>query len=280
MTLALATAAHLELVDAARDARALQASFSVDPATALARLQQGVPTAEVGKQQGAAGVRVDEVVPIALLPRLAFFASRHQETSVSLQWKAAFVITPTLSYSLSSLSMTLNTLGPTLLIALGVPLLGIWNVAPLAVVPGSSSPDEPGLRATPAQEAQAPPLPMSQARVAVLAAVWAVLETSQVFAPRYMFGTVELLCVDVAMFVGLWHRRRPNSQSYHSHVRASRTERGLGQSDCCRRATITEVTISLSCLHGQRKMKKFSPRVSHAGHVVSSGRSSVCRSQA
>jgi hypothetical protein len=34
--------------------------------------------------------------------------------------------------------------------------------------------------------------------------VWAVLETSQVFAPRYMFGTVELLCIDVAMFVGLW----------------------------------------------------------------------------
>jgi hypothetical protein len=40
-------------------------------------------------------------------------------------------------------------------------------------------------------------------RIAVLAAVWAVLETSQVFAPRYMFGTVELLCVDVAMFVRL-----------------------------------------------------------------------------
>ena len=41
-------------------------------------------------------------------------------------------------------------------------------------------------------------------RIAVLAAVWAVLETSQVFAPRYMFGAVELLCVDVAMFAGLW----------------------------------------------------------------------------
>jgi hypothetical protein len=62
----------------------------------------------------------------------------------------------------------------------------------------------------------------------VLAAVWAVLGTSQyfgtlllggtlsaawlrrypmiwrVFVPRYMFGTVELLCVDAAMFVGQW----------------------------------------------------------------------------
>jgi hypothetical protein len=125
------------------------------------------------------------VVPIALLAQLAFFASQHQETSVSLQWKATFVLTPTLSYLLSSLSMTLNTLGPTAVIALGVPLLGIWNVAPLTVVPNSSSPEEPRLRATPAQEAQAPPLSMSQARVAVLAAVWAVLETSQVFTPRH-----------------------------------------------------------------------------------------------
>ena len=87
------------------------------------------------------------------------------------------------SYSLSSLSMTLNTLGPTAVIALGVPLLGIWNIVPLAVVPDSSFLEEPGLRATPAQEAQVPPLSMSQARVAVLAAVWAVLETSQVFTP-------------------------------------------------------------------------------------------------
>jgi len=144
MTLSLATAAHLELVNAARDARALQASFSVDPAGALARLQQGVPTTEVEQQQGAAGVRVYEVVQIALLARLAFFASGHQAMSMSLQWKATFVLTPTLSYSPSSLSMTLNTLGPTAVIGLGVPLLGIWNVAPLAVVPDSSS-EEPGL---------------------------------------------------------------------------------------------------------------------------------------
>jgi phosphatidylinositol glycan class O len=158
MTLALVTAAHLELVNAARDARALQVSFSVDPARTHARLQQGLPTTEVEQQQGVAGVRVDEVVPIVLLARLAFFAGRHQATFVSLQWKVTFVLMPTLSYSLSSLSMTLNTLGPTALIVLGVPLLGIWNIAPLTVVPvpDSSSPEEPRLRAMPAQEAQRP----------------------------------------------------------------------------------------------------------------------------
>ena len=44
--------AHLELVDAARDARVLQASFAADPARALARLQQGASTAEVAREQG------------------------------------------------------------------------------------------------------------------------------------------------------------------------------------------------------------------------------------
>jgi phosphatidylinositol glycan class O len=151
MTLSLATATHLKLINAARDAWGLQASFSVDPAGALARLQQGVLTTEFGQEQGA-----DEVVPIALLVRLPFFVGQHQETSVSLQWKATFVLTPTLSYSLSSLSMTLNTLGPTALIALGVPLLGVWNIAPLTVVPNSSSLEEPRLRATPTKQAQAP----------------------------------------------------------------------------------------------------------------------------
>ena len=35
--------AHLEFVDAVRYARALQASFTADPAGALTRLQQGMP---------------------------------------------------------------------------------------------------------------------------------------------------------------------------------------------------------------------------------------------
>ena len=72
---------------------ALQASFSIDPAAALARLQQGLPTTEVGQEHGTAGVGMDEVVPLALLALLAFFASGHRATLVSLQWKAAFVLT-------------------------------------------------------------------------------------------------------------------------------------------------------------------------------------------
>ena len=241
ITLALTTAAllaHLELVDAARDAKALHASFAADPARAFARLQQGLPTTatttEVAQeQQGVAAVTLDEVVPIALLAQLAFFASGHQATFTSLQWKAAFVITPTLSYPLSPLFVILNTFGPTTLLALAVPLLGIWNVSPLAVA-ASDGPPSPGQGPTSSPGAtQAPPLasasaPKSQARVAALAAMRAALGTSQyfgvlllgsalsaawlrrhlmvwkVFAPRYMLGAIELLCVDLAVLVGLW----------------------------------------------------------------------------
>jgi len=233
ITIALATAAllaHLELIDAARDARALQASFSTDPTTALARLQQGLPTTEVGQGQGTAGVRTDEVVPLALLAQLAFFASGHQATLVSLQWKAAFVLTSKVSYPLSPLFVILNTFGPTALIALAAPLIGIWNVAPLATMPdaSSSSGQGQGRRPAPAQAPQPQPQPTSQAPVVVLAAVRAALGMSlyfgalllgsalsaawlrrhlmvwKVFAPRYMLGAVELLCVDFAVLGGLW----------------------------------------------------------------------------
>ena len=43
---------------------------------------------------------VDEVVPLALLAQLVFFASRHQAILMSLQWKAAFVLTSKVSYPL------------------------------------------------------------------------------------------------------------------------------------------------------------------------------------
>ena len=222
IALALATTALLallELVDASRDARAMHASFA-DPASALARLQQQQQQ-DQGKAGGSGGfpaapVSFDEITPLALLAQLAFFASGHQATFVSVQWKSAFVLTPTLSYPFSPLLVILNTFGPTALIALAAPLLGIWNVAPL-----STPFAEP-------QHAQGTVVVASQARIAVLAAVRAALGTSlyfgalllgsalsaawlrrhlmvwKVFAPRYILGAVLLLLVDAAVLCGLW----------------------------------------------------------------------------
>ncbi|KAI0272081.1 hypothetical protein BGY98DRAFT_1002678 [Russula aff. rugulosa BPL654] len=218
ISLALVTTAlfaHLELIDAARDARALHASFATDPAAVLARLQQGVSTTGGAQGQGVVAVTLDEVVPLALLARLAFFASGHQATLSSIQWKSAFVLTPTVTYPLSPLLVILNSFGPTTLIALATSLLGIWNVAPLDTTTAPSPPP----RGTRSESSDAPPK-QSQARVATLAAVRAALGISQYFAALllgsalsaallrrhlwYMLGAIELICVDVAVLVGLW----------------------------------------------------------------------------
>ncbi|KAI9442126.1 hypothetical protein H4582DRAFT_2126711 [Lactarius indigo] len=228
VTLALATAAlfaHLELVDATRDARAIHASFATNPSAALAQLQH-----QQGQGQGQGGggspaalvapVSFDEIVPLALLAQLAFFASGHQATLASVQWKSAFVLTSTVSYPLSPLLVIINTFGPTALLALAAPLIGIWNVAPLASAPVPDG-GEP-------QNGQGQAVMTSQAPQAMLAAVRAALGTSlyfgalllgsalsaawlrrhlmvwKVFAPRYMLGAVLLLLVDAAVLFGLW----------------------------------------------------------------------------
>ena len=117
------------------------------------------------------------MVPLALLAQLAFFASGHQATLVSLQWKAAFVFTSKVSYLLSPLFVVLNTFGPTALIALAAPLVGIWNVALLAVMPNTSlsSSSGAGGGGRPTASAQESQPPTSQTRVAVLTAVGAAL---------------------------------------------------------------------------------------------------------
>jgi phosphatidylinositol glycan class O len=72
-----------------------------DPGRILARLQRGAPTAEDVHETGVVGVSLDEVLPIVLLARLAFFASGHKATISSIQWESAFVLTLTVSYPFS-----------------------------------------------------------------------------------------------------------------------------------------------------------------------------------
>jgi GPI ethanolamine phosphate transferase 3 subunit O len=161
-------------------------------------------------------VAFDEIVPLALLAQLAFFASGHQATIPSLQWKSAFVLTPTLSYPLAPLFMVLNTLGPTALVAFAAPLLGIWNLAPLlstttttttttmtgpaaAAATAATAPPQKRRSAAQQQQQQERPEeeeeeqqdtttasaitnPTSQARIALLGATRAALGTSLYFA--------------------------------------------------------------------------------------------------
>ncbi|KAF8497832.1 hypothetical protein F5888DRAFT_258256 [Russula emetica] len=152
-------------------ARGVHANLAADPAPGvLPRLQQGVSTTEVAQEQGVMAITSDEVVPdvpLALLERLAFFASGHQATLLSIQWKSAFVAT-------SCSPPTVTRSRPTVLIALATSLLCIWNVAPLDI----TSSLHRGIQSAPLAD----PPPKSQAHVTMLAGAHAAFGISQYFA--------------------------------------------------------------------------------------------------
>ncbi|KAI0263618.1 hypothetical protein BC834DRAFT_938601 [Gloeopeniophorella convolvens] len=204
---ACALVAHLELVDATRDARALHAGFASDPAAALAQLQQAQGGAGAPGTALAGSVALGEIVPLALLAQLAFFASGHEAVVASVQWKSAFVLTRGVSRVLSPALVVLNTLGAPALLAGAAPLLALWNVAPLAVA--DAAPPGQARRATlGAVRAGAGVMLYFGALLLGSALGAAVLRRHlmvwKVFAPRYMLGALELVLVDAAVLAGVY----------------------------------------------------------------------------
>ena len=221
----LALLAHLEVVDSVRDARALQDAFAADPAAALAllRAQSGQAMAELqgpGTTGLEAQVTFGEIVPLALLALLSFFATGHQATVPSLQWKSAFVLSASVTYPWSPALVLLNTLGPVVLCALAVPLVALWNVAPLPVVSAPVDPkaeeandgrgkvEGPGAQVhRNAVRASLGVMVYFTALLLGAAAGAAVLRRHlmvwKVFAPRYMAGAMHLLAVDAGVVLGV-----------------------------------------------------------------------------
>ncbi|GAC93839.1 phosphoethanolamine N-methyltransferase [Pseudozyma hubeiensis SY62] len=73
-----------------------------------------------------------EIVAYTLLSQLLFFSTGHQATFASIQWRTAFLTSPTLTYPLSPLLVLLNSFGTTLLLpSLLTALSVLWNTAPL-----------------------------------------------------------------------------------------------------------------------------------------------------
>jgi phosphatidylinositol glycan class O len=189
----VALLAHLELADSVRDAQALEASFSLEKLTAALELQRS-------GLQNAPFEFTRHVAPIAMLALHTFYATGHQATFPSLQWKSAFVLTPTLTYPLAPILVMLNTFGPHFIFSLAVPLLACWQVAPSS----SSGPRKSrvlgeSLRASVGLSLyHAVLLLFSAASSAWLRRhlmVW------KVFAPRYIYAAVGLLVVDVAVLI-------------------------------------------------------------------------------
>lgn len=81
--------------------------------------------------RSALPVTMLEVSTLALTGFVAFFATGHQTTFASIQWRTAFVGFRFVQYPFSPILVIINSFGPlAFLPALALPLLVLWNLAP------------------------------------------------------------------------------------------------------------------------------------------------------
>ncbi|CAA7266705.1 unnamed protein product [Cyclocybe aegerita] len=215
---AVALIAFLEVLDSTRDVQGIEAALNASGPSAMLDPNSAVTLSPQ--------MRFADVIPIALLGLHAFFGTGHQSTISSIQWKSAFLLTPTVSYPFSVITVVLNSIGPVFLCGLAVPLAGLWNRAPLPTVtntqPSESPQDDTTNGFTPTAKTESTPDAQiaSESTVAALGVMiyysTLLLGTSvsaailrrhlmvwKVFAPRFMTAVLELLAVDVGVLVGM-----------------------------------------------------------------------------
>ncbi|EJC99454.1 uncharacterized protein FOMMEDRAFT_112989 [Fomitiporia mediterranea MF3/22] len=192
----IALLAHLEISDSVRDAQGLVMAFS-GPKLSAALEAENFESPPFSFSQ---------LTPLALLGLHAFYATGHQATIASLQWKSAFVFTSTVSF-MSRVSVFLNTLGPQAILALAAPLLACWQVVTLS--PSSSARPIISKSRIMGESVRASIGVMLYYGVLLLttAASAAILRRHlmvwKVFAPRFMAAALEVVAVDLILLVGV-----------------------------------------------------------------------------
>ncbi|KAF5348739.1 hypothetical protein D9758_006793 [Tetrapyrgos nigripes] len=202
---ALALVSYLEVVDSTRDVKMLETTFASQPSSLM----------DLNAETNSPPIRFNEIVPLALLGLHTFYTTGHQSTISSIQWKSGFVLTPTVTYPFSPLTVLLNSFGPLFVVGLATPLLALWNRSPKStpaanprtssewteqVVLGAKEKGESGLAAMGVMSYYATLMFGSAVSAAILRRhlmVW------KVFAPRFMAGVLGVLVVDVAAIIGV-----------------------------------------------------------------------------
>ena len=196
LVLALGTVAliaYLEVLDSVRDVKGIEASF----------VDRGAPSSNsvVASSNTSPPLRFMDVIPLALLGIHMFYGTGHQSTISSIQWKSAFLLTPTVTYPFSPITVVLNSLGPIFLMALGASLLALWNRAPLANDAGGSQIKRESTLSSLGVMIYYTCLLLGTCLSAAILRrhlmVW------KVFAPRFMAAVLELLAVDVGVVLGV-----------------------------------------------------------------------------
>ncbi|KAG5634046.1 hypothetical protein H0H81_003636 [Sphagnurus paluster] len=206
---AVALLAWLEVVDSVRDVRSIEATFASATPSALLNADAGGAGALVSPP-----VRFADIVPLALLGLQVFYATGHQSTISSIQWKSAFLLSPTLAYPYAPITVVLNSVGPLFLMALAAPLLALWNRAPVSNVappPGAEKPEalvEPDVQVKGESTLAALGYMAYYATLLLGTAVSAAilrrhLMVWKVFAPRFMAGVLGVLAADAGVLLGV-----------------------------------------------------------------------------
>ncbi|KAL0576206.1 mannose-ethanolamine phosphotransferase gpi13 [Marasmius crinis-equi] len=220
---------YLEIADGVKDVRELDEAFESGRISGLvdgkshgnADASVASPPPEVAKLR----IRFNDMMTISLLGIHTFYATGHQSTISSIQWKSAFVLTPNVTYPFSPLTVLLNSFGALVLVGVAAPLLAVWNREPKPVLVGN-----PRERTDASEQAgtdKQDPNPTSLSNLAhhetTVAALGVMIYFSvlllgtaisaailrrhlmvwKVFAPRFMAAALGVLVVDVSAIVGV-----------------------------------------------------------------------------
>ncbi|TFL07340.1 hypothetical protein BDV98DRAFT_557692 [Pterulicium gracile] len=192
----VALLAYLELADTVRDVKRWEKIVAISLEGAIESKGENLYTP----------LTFGEIIPLALLGMVTFFATGHQSTISSIQWKSSFLLTPYAQYQLSPTTVSLNAFGPFLLIGLAAPLVGLWNRPPLA--------KEGKKNGRPDMEIHTQSILASLAVMVYYSCLLLGAATSaaflrrhlmvwKVFAPKFMTAVVALLAVDIGVIVGV-----------------------------------------------------------------------------
>ena len=201
----VALLAYLEVVDSVRDVKVMQSTLALSAPSAAASLAHSM---------GTPPTQLTDIVPLALLGLHIFYGTGHQSVISTIQWKSAFLLTPTVTYPLSPLTVLINSFGPQFLVGVAAPLLSLWNRAPFVPALSNSGGNKKDVQSrTDTSRAASVVLAglgmmMYYASLLFGSAVSAAilrrhLMVWKVFAPRFMCAVIAVLVVDVAVLFGV-----------------------------------------------------------------------------
>ncbi|KDQ28279.1 hypothetical protein PLEOSDRAFT_1042398 [Pleurotus ostreatus PC15] len=202
---AVALLSYLEVVDSARDVRALEEAFSSSTPSAI--LQDPGIFDRASGSSSSPQMTFSEVVPIALLGLQVFYATGHQATISSIQWKSAFVLTKDLVYPLAPMTVILNSFGPLMLAGVSAPLVALWNRSPLTEQAKQSKDRTESAVHRESVLAGLGVMIYYGCLLLGTAVSAAILRRHlmvwKVFAPRFMLGALSVVVVDIGVLLGV-----------------------------------------------------------------------------